>query len=290
MKKLLTRYNTLFLISMFLLLWSVYSFFSWHIQEIPKPPQEVIEKLKESGYNPVLLSSQLLDSMILEYPELNIFPGGGESYINATSPVDFILLEAFQSMDCEDLNSKLKTVTIFTKDGFSIKRCSLASSYISYVNVSSFIDKFKVTLPTSKTAIKFKRGRYKTGLLPWENIELKQGKFGKTRKLAISAHPLADQKVIRIEVPPINRQNTEAVIIGVGIANSGIKKNSTPVNFVATQRGNTFYISTKDGIWIEKPIPEFKARKPITVYIWTENPEKRHFFFSIMHRVVGKKW
>jgi len=280
--KKLTPANIIFSLSILIFIWAFVSFFSWQTGDIQKAPKEIIKELKKNSLNQILLSSQLLDSMVLEYPELNIFPAGGETYLNAGSPSDFILLEAFGSMDCEELNDKLETKVMLTHEGFTIKRCLQTNSAVSILNASSFIDKFKITTPPSENEKKFIRGRFKTGSNGWQKLETGLGEFGKLKKLAISAHPLSDKKTIKIEIPAIDRKNTKA-IIGLGIANSGKKKGSKPVKLTAIQGEDSFSVLSKDGSWQEKKIPNFKYDEPLTLEIWTENSGKRHFFFDIRY-------
>lgn len=282
MKKFLTPNNVIFSLSLLILIWATANFFFWQKNEIPQTPDRVITELKIHRLKPILLSSQLLDNMVLNNPELNIYPAGGETYLNAGSPTDFILLEAFQSMDCDDLNEKLKTEKLLSSKGFTIKKCSLGNSDISIINASSFVDKFRVTVPPSEKEKKFIRGKYKTGSTEWKKIETGLGEFGELEKLAISAHPLSEKKTIRVEIPSIGRADTKA-IIGAGIANSGKKSGSKPVKLTAIQGEKTFSVLTKDGIWIEKKIPEFRHDEPLTLEIWTEDSGKRHFFFDIRY-------
>lgn len=282
MKKFFTPNNVIFSLSLLILIWATANFFFWQKNEIPQTPASIIEELKKNSLSPILLSSQLLDNMVLGHPELNIYPAGGETYLNAGSPTDFILLEAFQSMDCDNLNEKLKTEKLLYSDGFTVKKCSLGNSDISIINASSFIDKFKVTVPPSEKEKKFMKGRYKTGSKEWQAMEAGLGEFGELKKLAISAHPLSDKKTIRVEISSIDKDNTKA-FIGFGIANSGKKNGSKPVKLTAIQGEKTFSVLTKDGVWIEKEIPEFRYDEPLTLEIWTEDSGKRHFFFDIRY-------
>ena len=282
MKKFLTTSNVIFSLSILFLLWTLMNFFFRQIEEVPKAPQKIITELKKNQLSPILLSSQLLDNMVLRHSELNIFPAGGEAYLNAGSPTDFILLEAFNSMDCNDLNEKLETREIVSEGEFTAKRCLRKNSDVTVLYASSFIDKFKVTVPPSKTEKRFIRGNFKTGSNGWQKIETGLGEFGELKKLAISAHPLSEKKTIKIELPPIDRENTKA-FIGVGIANSGKKKGSKPVKLTAIQGDNGFSVFTKDGVWKEKQIPEFKADEPLILKIWAEDSGKRHFFFDVRY-------
>ena len=281
MKKVTTS-NVIFSLASLIFIWSLINFFFWQKNDIPETPQRILVELNRNHLLPILLSSQLLDNMVLKHPKLNIYPAGGETYLNAGSPTDFILLEAFQSMDCDDLNEKLKTEKLISMDGFTIKKCSLSNSDITVINASSFIDKFKVTVPPSEKEKKFVRGRYKTGPNGWQKMEVGLGEFGELKKLSISAHPLSDKKTIRIEIPPIDKDNTKA-FIGFGIANSGKKKGSKPVKLTAIQGKNTFSVLTKDGLWKEKKIPNFNSMEPLTIEILAEDSGKRHLFFDIRY-------
>ncbi len=284
MKKLVTTHNVIFSLSVLVFLWAMINFFFWQKNEIPKTPDRVITELKRHRFEPILLSSQLLDHMVLEHPELNIYPAGGEAYLNAGSPTDFILLEGFQSMDCDDFHEKLETQELFSYSGYSVKKCLMEGSKIVEMRASSFIDKFIVTVPPSEKERKFIRGRFKTGPNGWQKIETGLGEFGELKKLAISAHPLSEKKTIKIEIPSIDKPEVKA-FIGLGIANSGKKGGSKPVKITAIQGENRFEVFSKDGIWQEKRIPKFDPLSPLTIEIWVEDSGKRHFFFDVRYEI-----
>jgi hypothetical protein len=274
----------IFSLSVLVFLWAVINFLFWQKNEIPKTSDRVVTELKRHRLEPILLSSQLLDHMVLEHPELNIYPAGGEAYLNAGSPTDFILLEGFESKDCDDFNEKLETQELFSYSGYSIKKCLLKGSKIIEMRASSFIDKFIVTVPPSENEKKFLRGRFKTGRNGWQKIETGLGEFGELKKLAISAHPLSGKKTIKIGIPSIDKPDTEA-FIGLGIANSGKKGGSKPVKLTITQGENIFEVFSKDGIWQEKRIPKFDPLSPLTIEIRVEDSGKRHFFFDVRYEI-----
>jgi len=282
LKKFLTTNNVIFSLALLVFVWSLTNFFFWQKNDIPQTPERIIVELKRNQFLPILLSSQLLDNLVLKHPKLNIYPAGGETYLNAGSPTDFILLEAFQSMDCDTLDEKLKTKELLSSGGFTVKKCSIGNSNITVINASSFIDKFKVTVPPSEKEKKFIRGKYQTGSKGWQKLETGLGEFGKLKKLAISAHPLSKKKIIRIKIPSIDQDNTKA-FIGFGIANSGKKKKSKPVKLTVTQGENLFSVFTKDGVWKEKKIPKFNFMEPLTIEILAEDSGKRHLFFDIRY-------
>lgn len=284
MKKLLTTHNVIFSLAVLVFIWAMINFMFWQKNEIPETPQRVIAELKKHHLEPILLSSQLLDHMLLEHPELNIYPAGGEAYLNAGSPTDFILLEGFESLDCDDLNEELETQELFSYNGYSLKKCIIKGAKTFEMRASSFIDKFIVTVPPSDKEHKFVRGRFKTGPNGWQKIETGLGEFGELKKLAISAHPLSEKKTIKIEIPSINKPKAKA-FIGLGIANSGKKGGSKPVKITAIQGKNTFTVFSKDGIWQEKKMPKFDPLTPLAIEIWVEDSGKRHFFFDVRYEI-----
>jgi hypothetical protein len=278
------RHNAAAVFAIILTIWALHSFFSWHISPIPeKIPEKVLE---QSGAEfkhgePLFLSSQLLDKLVLNHPELNIYPAGGNSLKNAKSMGVFYILEKFQSLDCDQIDNKLKREIIANTEGFVLKKCiSPDSSNIIYA--SSFIEKMTVTTDDEEIPAKFINGKFKTGRSGWQKIEAGSAEFGDDFKSAISAHPLPDKKKITILMPSVDIR-TKKIVLGAGIANSGVFRGSKPVIITASQNNLKKELKSVDGKWVERELSGFSGDEPVTITIHTEKSGKRHFYFDLKY-------
>lgn len=290
MKKLLIPHNAVLVFSVFLVLWAVYSFFTWHLRPLPKNiPAEIVNKINTKGFpgEPVFLSSQLMDEFVLNHPDLNIFPAGGESLKNAETMRSFYIIESFQGLDCKDVSKDLEERQIFSSDGYVLKECTSSKNGEQSFAASSFVDKFTVTVPPSTTPVEFKRGVFRTGHNGWQKIEAGSAQFNKKRIVAISAHPLPESREIKIELPSIDRK-TLKILASCGVADSGRMKGSKPVDLKISQNGLEQIIHSADGKWSEHELIGFSPFQPISITISTKNSAKRHFYFDVRYVLGGK--
>lgn len=275
------KQNAVAVFAIILTSWAFHSFFSWHIDTIPeKLPEKMISQLSGKG-EPLFLSSQLLDKLVLIHPELNIFPAGGHSLKNAGSMENFYIVQKFQRLDCAKIDRRLKSETVTEIEGFVLKRC-FSPDRTNTLYASSFLDKMIVKTDKSKIPAEFINGKFKTGTSGWQKIETGSAEFGDEYKYAISAHPLSDKKKITILIPSVNLR-TEKIILGAGIANSGSFKGSKPVIITALQKELKKEIITVDGKWIEKELDGFLENEPVEITIQTEKSGKRHFYFDLKY-------
>ena len=289
MKKLLIPHNAVLVFSVLLVLWAVYSFFSWHLRPLPKNiPEEIVKEINAKGFpgEPVFLSSQLMDEFVLNYPDLNIFPAGGETLKNAKSIKGFYIIESFESLACNDIAEEFREKELISSNGFVLKECSSLKNGEQSFTASSFIEKFTVSVPPAKS-VEFKRGAFKTGFNGWQKVETGSAQFNKKNIIAISAHPLPEGKTIKIEIPSIDRKNLK-IMFGYGIADSGKFKGSKPVDIKISQADKELVFHSVDGKWTEKELKGFSSFEPVTVNISTENSSKRHFYFDIRYVLGGK--
>lgn len=278
------KQNAVAVFAMILTIWAVYSFFSWQIQPLPeKMPEKIAEKLNEKGYTgePIFLSSQLLDKLVLNHPEFNIFPAGGNTLKNAESMKSFYILESFQSLECIRIDKKLKSEDVESSEDFLLKRC-VSTNRENIITASSFLDKLTVRIGNSETPVEFKNGRFKTGASGWQKVEAGSAEFGDEHKFAIAAHPLPDKKTIDISIPSVEKK-IKKIVLGAGISNSGSFKGSKAVNITASQNDLKTTIKTADGKWKELELKDFSAKEPILITISTEKSGKRHFYFDIKY-------
>lgn len=285
MKKCCTNHNLVLLFAISLTLWAVYSFFSWQIKPLPqKIPDELINNIMQEGYfgEPAFLSSQMMDAFVLNHPDLNIFPAGGEALKNAQSLKNFYIIESFQSLDCKDIDKNLDERFIVSSNGYTLKKCKSSKAGDQTINASSFLEKFTVTVAPSTEPVRFQRGVFKTGRNGWQKIEIGSAEFNKKNIIALSAHPLPDQKEIKIEIPPVDKKSKK-IIVGYGIADSGKVKGSKPVEMKISQLSNEVKFLSVDGKWNEKEIKGFSSFEPLTVTISVTNSGKRHFYFDISY-------
>lgn len=285
MKKLLIPHNAVLVFSVLLVLWAVYSFFSWHLRPLPKNiPSEIVNEINTKGFpgEPVMLSSQLMDGFVLNHPDLNIYPAGGDSIENARSAKNFFIIESFQSLDCDDISEDIEGSDLIAVEGYVLKKCKSTGISEQIVNASSFIEKFTVTVPPSENPVEFKRGSFKTGYNGWQKVETGSAEFNKKKVIAISAHPLPEEREFIIEIPSIDRK-TKKIIAGCGIADSGKMKGSRPVNLKITQLDKEIVIHSSDGKWSEKELKGFSPFEPLKISVSTANSAKRHFYFDIRY-------
>lgn len=285
MKKIFTKHNAVLVFSIFLTTWAVYSFFSWHLKPLPqKIPAEIVSMIDSKGYfgEPVFLSSQLMDEFVLNHPDLNIFPAGGDTLSNAKSIRNFYIIESFQPLKCSTISKDFKEELLLSSNGYALKKCNSSKIKEEVINASSFLEKFIVTVSPSIEPVMFRRGSFKTGHNGWQKIEVGSAEFNNKNMMAISAHPLPENKKIIIEIPSIDK-NTSKITIGYGIADSGKHKGSKPVEITVLQLSNEIKIHSSDGKWIEKKLSGFSSFEPITVTISVEKSGKRHFFFDIRY-------
>jgi len=280
------KQNAAAVFAIILTLWAFYSFFSWHIDTIhEKLPEKIISQLSGKG-EPLFLSSQLLDKLVLIHPELNIFPAGGHSLKNAGSMENFYIVQKFQPLDCVSIDRGLKSETVVEAEGFVLKRC-FSPNRMKTLYASSFLPEMIVKTDNSKIPAEFINGRFKTGPSGWQKIETGSAEFGDEYKYAISAHPLSDKKKITILIPSVNFR-TEKIILGAGIANSGSFKGSKHVIITASQKELKEEIITVDGKWIEKELEGFLENEPVEITIQTEKSGKRHFYFDLKYIEAAK--
>jgi len=290
LKKLLIPHNAVFVFSFLLVLWAVYSFFSWHLRPLPKNiPAEIVNEINTKGFpgEPVFLSSQLMDKFVLNHPDLNIFPAGGESLKNAQTMPEFYIVESFKQLACKTIAPELKEREVLKSEGFVLKECVSSKNGERSFNASSFIEKFIVTVPPSEKPVEFKRGSFKTGSAGWQKVETGSAQFNKKSIVAISAHALPEDHEIKIEIPSIDRK-TLKIIAGCGIADSGKMKGSEPVKFKITQLDKEMVIHSSDGKWTENELKGFSPFEPLNIFISVGNSGKRHFYFDIRYVLGGK--
>lgn len=143
MKKLLIPHNAVLVFSVLLVLWVVYSFFSWHLRPLPKRiPAGIVSEINTKGFpgEPVFLSSQLMDEFVLNHPDLNIFPAGGESLKNAQTMPVFYIIESFKGLACKTVAPELKEREVLKLDGYVLKECISSKSGERSFNASSFLE------------------------------------------------------------------------------------------------------------------------------------------------------
>ncbi|MGI6395289.1 MAG: hypothetical protein ACOX2F_11285 [bacterium] len=143
MNRLIFKKNSLAIVAIVLTLLAIYSFFSTHISKTPEKMPENIEKTVAFVKKPLFLSSQLLDKLVLNHPDFNIYPAGGNSLKVADSFGVFYILEKFQTLDCSKINENLLSNIVAKEEGFTLKKCHLPESS-NVVLGSSFIEKMEV--------------------------------------------------------------------------------------------------------------------------------------------------
>lgn len=261
--------------------WSLWNFFHFQIAPVSDKLPDKIKKIIQQNPAPVFLSSQLLDKLVLNHPELNIFPGGGNTLQYASSFGSFYIADKYQALDCIDINHELNSETVGESDGFKLKRCTL-EGHINVITASSMIENLKVRVEGMNSDIPYKNERFRTGHSGWQKIEAGAGEFGDQHRFAISAHPLPDNKIIEITVLPPDRVISK-MVLGAGISNSGKQKGSKPVMITATQNELKKEMKTVDGRWIENELTGFSADEPVKLIISTKKSGKRHFYFDLFY-------
>jgi hypothetical protein len=252
-------------------------------------PAEIVNEINAKGFpgEPVFLSSQLMDEFVLNHPDLNIFPAGGESLKNAQTMPVFYIIESFKGLACKTVAPELKEREVLKSEGFVLKECISSKNGERSFNASSFVEKFTVTIPPSDKSAEFKRGAFKTGHNGWQKIETGSAQFNKKSIVAISAHPLPEDHEIKVEIPSIDRK-TLKIIAGYGVADSGKAKGSKPVDMKISQNELEITVHSVDGKWSEHELIGFSPFDPLYVTISTENSSKRHFYFDIRYVLGGK--
>lgn len=289
MKNRSLPHNSVLIFSLILVCWSVYSFFSWQIQPVPeKMPEAIAEKIRSDGLpgEPVFLSSQLMDGFVLNHPDINVFPAGGEVLKNASDIQTFYIIEAYKGLGCADISPKLSEKNVIREGRYTLKECYLSGRQDRSFYASSFIGKFIVTVPPSEKPVEFKRGHFKTGHNGWQKIETGLAEFSGKSVLAVSAHPLPEGHEVRVEIPPVDRKISR-MYAGFGIADSGKMKGSKPVDIKVSQADREMEFRSVDGKWLERELTGFSSSEPLYVTFSTENSAKRHFYFDIKY-VLGE--
>ncbi len=265
--------------------WSVYSFFSWHIKPLPdKFPPEVESYLMsnmEEGL-PVFLSSELLDRTVLGYPQLNIFPAGGDAWQNAPLFFEFYIVSGFRNLKCGDISDDHSGEKIVRQDGMTLLRCKKQGKGGRVLTASSMIHNFKVSTEGTTTQLPFYMGRFSTGDRNWQRINVEPAFFDGKRKMAVNAHPLGDKKKIFIEIPPL-KKSFKHISAGFGVADSGTTRRGAPVKVSFSQNEKVLEFRSVDGKWIKSELKDFSGEHPITVTVSTQNAARRHFYFDIYY-------
>ncbi|HQN72211.1 MAG TPA: hypothetical protein PLB16_02235 [bacterium] len=276
------KHNVAAVFAIILTIWALHSFFSWHTAPTPEEiPEKISESLEILHGEPVFLSSQLLDKLVLNHPEINFFPAGGNSLKNAKTSGLFYILQKFQTLDCTDIDKEIKSEIIAQTTGFTLKKC-YSSQNSNIVYASSFIEKMTVTTDDFEIPAKFINGQFRTGPSGWQKIETGSAEFGDDFRTAVSAHPLPDKKKITIVIPSVDI-NTKKIVLGAGIANSGVFKGSRPVIITAFQNSLKKEIKSADGKWVEHELKNFSGSEPVTITVHTEKSGKRHFYFDLKY-------
>ena len=203
MKRFFTNiHNLIFFFFTLVTLWSIYSFFSWHIKpSVDKLPQTIEKYISENidDGEPFFLSCELLDGLVLNYPELNIFPAGGNSPDNALSYNDFYIISGIQSLKCIEISEEYSSHKVAESGNIKLINCKKKDYGHKEFSASSFIEKFKVTTGEKNIPAPFLRGRFLTGDKGWQRINVEPAIFDGKQKIAISAHPLSNNEKITID-------------------------------------------------------------------------------------------
>jgi len=275
------------LISVFFILltvWSIYSFFSWHIKPLPDRLPEKIENYASENIihgTPVFLSSELLDRLVLNYPALNIFPAGGNSLLNASFYNDFYIISGFQSLKCSRISKDYKSEIVVKDKGMSLIKCEKESNVREFF-ASSFLSDFIVVSGEKQKPVPFVKGKYFTGEKGWQKIGVEPAFFEGIQKIAINAHPLDDNREIVIVIPPLDK-NVSSIAAGFGVADSGKTRKGKPVSVTFSQDDKSFEFKSVDGKWIEEELVDFSSQLSIKVSIKTKSAARRHFYFDIKY-------
>ncbi len=290
MKKFLPDiYNATLIFFTVITLWSIFSFFTWHTKPLPEKLPEEIEAYIDRNlkYGEALfLSSELLDRIVLNYPDLNIFPAGGNSLQNASHFKNFYIVSRYQPLNCRNISKTLSSSTLVRHNGFKLVKCKDKEADTIELYASSFIERFVVTVGKNNTPITFSRGMFSTGGRGWQRISAEPAFFDGRQIFAINAHPLDKNKKIKIKIPPVEK-NVDNIAAGFGIADSGVSRKPVPVIFTASQKEKSHTFQSVDGKWTKKPLKGFLPEKEIEVTIKTENSGRRHFYFDIIY-IKGK--
>jgi hypothetical protein len=277
-------HKLIFIFFLLVTLWSIYSFFSWHILVLPDNLPKNIETLIKDDLaagESVFLSSELLDKIILNYPESNIFPAGGDSLQNAVLFSEFYIISGFKSLKCADISNDYSQLEIASQNNIKFVKCEKYNS-MKIDRASSIIEKFKVSVEGEEKFIPFYMGRFSTGDKNWQRINVEPAFFKGKRKMVINAHPLGNERHVFIEIPA-KEKSFRKIIAGFGIADSGKIKRGAPVAISFSQNEISLEFKSVDGVWMEKELYGFSESLPIEVAVKTENAAKRHFYFDLFY-------
>lgn len=288
-----TPYNIAFSLIMLTALWSIVSFFSYHIAPLPeRMPAAFLDILSREVRpgEPIYLADQRFDRFVGSHPQYNIFPGGGLNAPKAARAARFFLVGgASMPGDFGDIEGFSSTVAAGS-DGLTLWRFDrIDGAPAEYLLSDAFPDGLTVRSSAFPDGAAFRNGEFVIGPAAWERAQIKTGEFGPERRTALSVHPLDGAgKWIELMVDPA-RWRADAISIGYGIAASGdCKGQCPPVTVTVTQDERERSFTTRDMVWQQAELNGFAPDRPLAIRIVAEKAGKRHFYCDLIFRAAGE--
>ncbi|HSA33124.1 MAG TPA: hypothetical protein P5077_05305 [bacterium] len=288
-----TPYNIAFALILLTAVWSVFSFFSYHIAPLPErmpgPLLDTLSREVRPG-EPIYLADQRFDRFVGSHPQYNIFPGGGSNAPKAARASRFFLVVgASMPGDFGDLDGFSATVAAAV-EGLTLWRFERTDGApAEYLLSDAFPDGLVIRSSAFPDGAAFRNGEFVIGPAPWERAQVKSGEFGPERRTALSVHPLdGPDKWIELTADPA-RWRAAAISLGYGIAASGdCKGQCPPVTVTVTQEERERSFTTRDGVWQQAELKGFAADRPLTIRVVADKAGKRHFYCDLIFRAAGE--
>ena len=278
------RYHIAALGFLIIFLYSLFILFTYRFKDIPDHlPTEIVKVVAQNSYEgmAIFTSSQFFDHLISRYPKLDIRAAGNKSWEQAEALHSFLLLTLDDNIDHFSDITGISIKELKKKDGITLYLFSQKKG-IRTISLSSMIEKLKVSSSYHPKGSPFTLSRHKTGYRSWMYVGLISENFNKKTREGIWAHPL-DKKgtFITVTTPPL--PSAAKVTFQSGITDTGKCTRCAPVTATLVQGEQTKIINAPEGKWGEVPLPNFDAKKPITITIATKKPGRRHYCFNLSY-------
>ncbi len=250
-------------------------------QKLPPKIESFIKKEALPGES-VFLYTAMLDYLIFTYPELNLYPGGGDSRKSAAELNSFWLITN-NGIPKEILSLKSEKVLELCDDGICLLRFKKKGGLLEY-RASSFVEQFSIVSDDLSGFARWENGVFKTGHSAWQEIKRETKKFNGKFVDGVSAHPLESGKSTSITIPA-QKELAGYIVFAGGVSDSGKCGKCPPVKVLIKQDDLSIPFVSSDGAWKELSLPGFVSNRPIQITFSAEESGKRHFSFDLIYRV-----
>ncbi len=291
MRILRNPHNLAYLFLILLALWSLGSFFTYHIAPLPeRMPSSFITILDRDlrPGEPVFLTDQRYDALVWNHPNYNIFPGGGRRGDQAAGQGRFFLIGSSNlPQEFSRLSKDFSAAVVAQENGLTLWHFARREgSPVEFRLSDSFPAGITARSSVFPEGAPLANGEFTVGHAVWEKVQVKSGEFGGERRSALSVHPLdGDDQWVELAVDP-RAWHADALALGYGIAASGDCKGACPaVQITVTQGERHLSFTSADNRWQRSNLAGFEATKPLTIRVSVARAGRRHFFCDLFFEV-----